>query len=115
MIKQFMFELIVGIVILLSVYLFGLHGYWGFLLLVAYPIFFKVKGFDERELLLLHQTATLTLSMLLMVLILLYYFSGSNFGSINIGRNWLQFAVLSFLITHGASGIFLFHQDEDTG
>jgi hypothetical protein len=89
-----------------------MYGYWGFLLLLVYPFFFKVKGFDERELLLLHQTATLTLSMLLMVLILLYYFSGSNFGGLNIGKNWLQFAVLSFLITHGASGIYLFRQDE---
>ena len=111
MIKQFFFEFIVGIIILLAIYLFGIAGFWAFLLLIIYPIFFKIKGFDERELLLLHQTATLTLSMILMVLILLYYFSGSNFGSINIGENWLQFAVLAFLITHGASGIYIFRQD----
>ncbi|MCF7912289.1 MAG: hypothetical protein K9M99_07165 [Candidatus Cloacimonetes bacterium] len=116
MIKQFFFEIIVGIVILLATYLFGMVGFWGFFLLAAYPFFFKIKNFDERELLLLHQADTLTLSMLLMVLILLYYFSGSNFGQINIGRNWLQFAVLSFLITHGASGIYIFrsdHEDDD--
>ncbi len=113
MIKQFFFELIVGIIILLATYLFGIMGFWGFLLLAAYPLFFKVKNFDERELLLLHQTATLTLSMLLMVLILLYYLSGADFGVINIGRHWLQFAVLSFLITHGASGIYIFRQDAD--
>lgn len=112
MLKQFIYELLVGIVILLSIYLFGIGGYWAFLSLLMYPIFFKVKGFDERELLFLHQTATLTLSMLLMVLILLYYFSSRNFGEINIGENWLQFAVIAFLITHGAAGIYVFRQDE---
>ena len=113
MIKQFFYELIVGILILLATYLFGMYGFLGFILLAAYPFFFKIKGFDEPELVLLHQADTLTLSLLLMVLILLYYFSAHDFGAINIGENWLQFAVLSFLITHGASGILIFRTDSE--
>ncbi|MCF7919595.1 MAG: hypothetical protein K9N06_06755 [Candidatus Cloacimonetes bacterium] len=111
--KRFFYEFFVGFVTLLAAYLFGIWGFLGFALLIPYPLIFRRSQPDERELLMLHQTATLTLSLMLMVLIVLYYISGRNFGEINIGKNWLQFAVVSFLIAHGAAGVYIFRQDKD--
>lgn len=111
--KRFYYELLIGCITLITVYIFGVWGFLSFSLMIAFPFLFRKEKLDERELLLLHQTATLTLSLLLMVLIVLYYVSSKNFGSINIGDNWLQFAVLSFLITHGAAGIFIFRIDKE--
>jgi len=111
--KRFYYEFTVGFITLIAAYFFGEWGFLGFILLAPYPILFKIVKPDERELLLLHQTATLTLSLMLMVLIVLYYLSNKNFGAINIGDNWLQFAVVSFFIAHGAAGVFIFRLDED--
>jgi hypothetical protein len=111
--KRFYYELLVGIVTLLATYLMGVLGFLGFILMIPHPFIFRRNKPDERELLLMHYTATLTLSLMLMVLIVLYYMSEWSFGGLNIGKNWLQFAVLSFLITHGAAGVFIFRQEKE--
>lgn len=111
--KRFYYEMLAGIITLLAVYIFGIWGFLGFTIMIPFPFIFSKNKFDERELLLLHQVATLTLSLLIMVLIVLYYISSQDFGRINIGQNWLQFAILAFLITHGASGVYIFRQDPE--
>lgn len=104
--KRFVYELIVGIIMLIAVYLFGPKGLVALALLSAHPFIGKKKA-DERETQLFYKTGNYTAGATLLASIVVYYFSDSIVNEIVIGKNWLGLVLSAFLIAHGFFGLIL--------
>ena len=102
--KRYTFELVVGIITLVSVLLFGQAGYASFALMVFLPLFSKNKP-DERELQLFYKSGNITLVFLILSMVAIDQLKTLTFGGIVVGDYWLNFSIAAFLISHGASGL----------
>lgn len=108
--KRFAYELIVGVILLIAVFLFGTKGLAALSLLAFHP-FIGEKKADERESQLFNQVGNYTAGATLLACIVIYYFSDVVvFGQL-LGKNWLFFTISSFLIAHGASGLIVFKKN----
>jgi hypothetical protein len=104
---RFMFELFVGIILLVAVILFGEKGFAAFALLAAQPFIGKKKA-DERESQLFNQVGNYTAGATLLACVVIYYFSDFVINGRQIGQTWLGLVVAAFLVAHGASGLIIF-------
>ena len=102
--KRYVFEIVIGVVTLVSVLLFGPVGYASFSLM-AFMVFFTKKKPDERELHLFYKAGNLTMGLMIVSLVLIDQLKNAMFGPVKVGDYWLSFAITSFLISHGASGL----------
>ena len=107
--KRFIYELIVGIICLVSVLFFGNLGMVAFALMAAHPFIGKIKA-DERESQLFHQVGNLTAGATLLASIIIYFASDIVINGHPIGEFWLGQVVAAFLISHGGAGIFAFRK-----
>ena len=108
--KKFILEFIVGIILLVSVLLFGQKGMAAFALLAIHPLIKKKKKLDEREIQLFNTIGNFTAGATLLVSVLVYYFSDFVINGWTIGDNWLFYVLSGFLISHGMSGLIIFNK-----
>lgn len=110
MTKRYVFEIIVGVVTLVSVLLFGPAGYASFALM-AFMVFFSKKKPDERELQLFYKAGNATMGLMIVSLVLIDQLKNSMFGPVRVGDYWLSFAMTAFFLSHGASGLLYSFKD----
>ena len=108
--KRFILEFIVGIILLVSVLIFGQKGMAASALLAIHPFIKKKKKLDEREIQLFNKIGNFTAGATLLVSIAVYYFSDFVIGGWTIGQNWLFYVLSAFLISHGMSGLIVFNK-----
>ena len=108
--KKFILEFIVGIILLVSVLIFGQKGMAAFALLAIHPFIKKKKKLDEREIQLFNRIGNFTAGATLLVSIAVYYFSDFVINGWTIGENWLFYVLSAFLISHGISGLIVFNK-----
>ena len=108
--KKFILEFIVGIILLVSVLIFGQKGMAVFALLAIHPFIKKKKKLDEREIQLFNKIGNFTAGATLLVSVLVYYFSDVVINGLTIGDNWLFYVLSAFLISHGISGLITFNK-----
>jgi len=104
--KRFVYELIVGIIMLIAVFLFGTKGIVALVLLSAHPFIGKKKA-DERESQLFFKVGNYTAGAALLAGVIISYFSDSIVNGIAIGKNWFGLIVSAFLIAHGLFGLII--------
>lgn len=102
--KRFVYELIVGIIMLIAIFLFGAKGLAALALLSAHPFIGKKKA-DERESQLFNKIGNYTAGAVLIVSVIVYYFSDSIVNGLVVGENWFGLVLSSFLIAHGLLGL----------
>jgi len=108
--KRFILEFIVGIILLVSVLLFGQKGMAAFALLAIHPFIKKKKKLDEREIQLFNKIGNFTAGATLFMSVAIYYFSDFVINGLTIGANWLFYVLSAFLISHGMSGLIVFNK-----
>ena len=108
--KRFILEFIVGIILLVSVLLFGQKGMAAFALLAIHPFIKKKKKLDEREIQLFNKIGNFTAGATLLMSVAVYYFSDFVVNGWAIGENWLFYVLSAFLISHGMSGLIVFNK-----
>ncbi|MDY0217050.1 MAG: hypothetical protein RBS19_08855 [Bacteroidales bacterium] len=104
--KRFVYELIVGIIMLIAVFLFGAKGIVALVLLSAHPFIGKKKA-DERESQLFNKIGNYTAGAVLLVSVIVYYFSDSVINGFVVEKNWFGLVFSAFLIAHGLLGLIL--------
>lgn len=110
MIKRYVFEIIIGVITLVSVLLFGPVGYASFALMALMAFFAKKKP-DERELQLFYKAGNLTMGLMIVSLVLIDQMKNAMFGQVRVGDYWLSFAMTAFFLSHGASGLLFTFKD----
>jgi len=105
--KRFILELTVGIILLISVIIFGQKGFAVFALLAIHPFVSKKKKLDERESQLFNKIGNSTAGATLLASVVIYYFSDFVVNGQAIGGNWLFYVCSAFLIAHGLSGLII--------
>ncbi len=108
--KRFILEFIVGIILLVSVLIFGQKGMAAIALLAIHPFIKKKNKPDERETQLFNKIGNFTAGATLLVSVVIYYFSDFVVNGWTIGENWLFYVCSAFLIFHGISGLFVFNR-----
>ena len=103
--KRFAYELIVGSIGLIAVFLFGSAGLAALALLAAHPFIGKKKA-DERESQLFNQVGNLTAAITLLACVAIYLAGDVVVNGFQIGELWLFLVVFSFLIAHGGAGLY---------
>ena len=101
---RFIYEVIVGIAILVAIYLFQEKGLAALALLAVHPFIGK-KSKDERETQMAYRIGTITLSATLLVSILVKWISEVDINGFVIGDNWFELIIASFIMFHGISGL----------
>ncbi len=104
--KRFAYELIVGIIGLIAVFLFGSAGMAALALLVAHPFIGKKKA-DERESQLFNKVGNTTAAITLLACVAIFLAGDFVVNGFPIGENWLFLVVYSFLIAHGGAGLII--------
>ncbi len=104
--KRFVYELIIGIIGLITVLLFGNAGMAVSALLTVHPFIGKKKA-DERESQLFNKVGNVTAGATLLACIGIYFASEISINGNQIGDLWLVLAVMSFLIVHGGAGLII--------
>lgn len=104
--KRFVYELIVGIIMLIAVFLFEAKGIAALALLFAHPFIGKKKA-DEREIQLFYKIGNYTAGATLLASVVVYYFSDSIINDFMVGKNWFGLVLSAFLIAHGLIGLIL--------
>lgn len=104
--KRFVYELIVGIIMMIAVFLFGPKGIAALALLTAHPFIGK-KRTDECESQLFYKIGNYTAAATLLASVVVYYFSDSVVNGLDIGENWFGLVISSFLIAHGLIGLIM--------
>ena len=107
---RFFYELVVGIILLIAIFLFGEKGFTAIVLLVAQPFIGKKKA-DERESQLFNKVGNYTAGTTLFACVLIYYFSDLTVNGQLIGQYWLGLVAAGFLMAHGASGLIIFREN----
>ncbi len=107
MTKKFVYELFVGVILLIAILLFGTKGLAAMALLAVHPFIGKRKP-DENEKLIFYKTGNYTAGATLLASIVVFYFSDTTVNGQLISKNWLGFVVSVFIISHGIAGIILF-------
>jgi len=107
--KRFTYELIIGIIGLIAVFLFGNAGMASLALIAVLPFFGK-KKVDERESQLFNKVGNVTAAVMLLALVSIYLASGIDVNGYQIGELWLALAVIFFLIAHGVTGLIIFNK-----
>ncbi len=105
--KRFTYELIIGIIGLIAVFLFGDAGMAVIALLVFHPFIGKKRA-DERESQLFNKVGNTTGAITLLACVGIYLTSDIIVNGYQIGEHWLILACFSFLIAHGVSGLIIF-------
>jgi hypothetical protein len=108
--KRFILEFIVGIILLVSVLIFGQKGMAALAFLAIHPFIKKKKKLDEREIQLFNKIGNFTAGATLLVSVAVYYFSDFVINGWTIGANWLFYVLSAFLISHGMSGLIAFNK-----
>jgi hypothetical protein len=106
---RFFYELVVGIIVLIAIFLFGEKGFAAVALLGAHPFIGKKKA-DERESQLFNKVGNYTAGTTLFACVLIYYFSDLKVNGLLIGQYWIGLVVAAFLMAHGASGLIIFRE-----
>lgn len=107
MIKRFTYELAVGIIMLIAVFLFGTKGLAALALLAAHPFIGRKKA-DERESQLFNKVGNYTAAATLLACVIIYYFSDAVVNGQSLEKLWFCVAVSAFIIAHGAAGLIVF-------
>ncbi len=102
--KRFVFEMIVGIICLISVLLFGEIGMVAFTIFAVHPFIGKTKT-DERESQLFNKVGNITAAVTLLASIGVYLGSDFVVNGHPIGEFWIGLVVSSFLLSHGIAGL----------
>ncbi len=105
--KRFVYELLVGTILLLAILLFGEKGFAAIALLAGYSFVRKKKN-DERELQLFYKVGNYTAAFSLLGAVAVYYFSNETVNGHLINDNWLGLVVSIFLLSHSISGLLIF-------
>lgn len=108
--KRFAYELIVGIILLVSVFKYGQSGMVVMVLIAAQPFIGKKKA-DERESQLFYKVGNYTAGLTLLACLILFYASDFIWYGQLIEKNWLSFVLSAFIIAHGASGLVIFKRN----
>ena len=109
MIAKFILELGIGIIGVIAALLFGEAGFAALALLVIHPFIGHRKA-DEHEFHLFYKAGNITAGLTLLALVVIYYTPFCIPGAILFKDHWLMFAVFSFLIAHGLSGLLVFRK-----
>ena len=104
--KRFVYELIVGLIMLVAIFLEGAKGISVLTLLFAHPFIGKKKA-DEREIQLFYKIGNYTAGATLLASVVVYYFSDSIINDFMVGKNWFGLVLSAFLIAHGFFGLIL--------
>ena len=104
--KRFAFELVVGIICLIAIFLFGTKGIVSLALLALEPYIGK-KKMDEREYQLFYKVGNYTAGASLLACVIIYECSDLVVNGQLIAKNWLGLVVSTFIIAHGASGLLI--------
>jgi hypothetical protein len=108
--KRFLFELSVGVVLAIAIFVFGTAGLAALALLAFQPFIGKKKA-DEREYQLFYKAGNVTAAFTLLACVIIYYFSDVAVNGQLIGKNWLGLVVAAFLLVHGLSGLVIFREN----
>lgn len=104
--KQFILEVLVGIIGLAIVIPYGFIGFSVIALFAIQP-FIKEKKLSKNQKSVFNQASNYTLMLLFFVMIVIFYFSDISINSVIIGENWLPLICFSIFTLHGISGLFL--------
>jgi len=110
MIKRFSFELITGIIGIISILIFGKLGMIALILLSVLPFFSKKKN-DERENQLFNKVGNYTAALTLVACVGLFMTTDFIINGYKIGDLWLFFVIFSFLVAHGITGLIVFKKN----
>ncbi len=102
--KRFVYELVVGIIMLIAIFLFGAKGIAALALLSAHPFLWKKKT-DKDESQLFNKIGNYTAGAVLFIGVIVYSFSDSMINGMLIGENWFGFVLSAFIISHGLFGL----------
>ena len=105
--KRFVYELVVGAILLSAILLFGEKGFAAIVLLAGYSFVRKKKN-DEREIQLLYKVGNYTAAFSLLGAIVIFYFSNKTVNGYLINDNWLGLLVAIFLLSHSIAGLLIF-------
>ncbi len=105
--KRFIYELTVGILMLIAILIFGTAG-MAVAALYAGSIFLRRKKWDEREFQLFYKIGNITAGATLVACIIIFQSSDVILNGFQIGKNWLGLVVSCFFIAHGATGLIVF-------
>ncbi len=108
--KKFIYELTIGILMLIAMLIFGPSG-MAVAALYAGSIFLRREKLDERELQLFYKIGNITAGATLLACIVIFQFSDAILNGFQIGKNWLGLVVSCFFIAHGATGLIVFSRD----
>lgn len=109
--KRFIFEICVGLIMLTAIYFFGVKGLAAMALLAAHPFIGK-KESDERESQLFYKIGNYTAGATVLAATIIYYFSDKIINGILIGNHWFGLLIVSFLMAHGLSGLFILYKNQ---
>jgi len=107
MIKRFIFELCLGIVVLVAIILLGIVGSAAFALMVFLIPFCKKKP-DEREMQLFYKVGNITAGASIGLCVLIFQCSNYFVNGHRVGDLWLFWVIASFFIAHGIIGIIVY-------
>jgi len=106
MIKRFVFEICLGIVMLIAIILFGHQGMVAFVLMTFLALFSKKKP-DEREMQLFYKIGNFTAGVTIILCVIIYQCSNYIVNGNRVGDLWLLWILSTFFIAHGVTGIII--------
>lgn len=107
MMRQFWWELSVGVITFAAMAAFGSRGAAAFALMAFLPFAMKNRKPDEREYYLFYKTGNYTMGLFILALVAINQLQVYT-GSAMIASNWLNLSINSFLVIHGLTGIVIF-------
>ena len=105
--KRFIFTLVVGIIICISVLLFGTAGHISLTLMILIVLF--KKKYDEREYYLYYKTNNF--AFLITILTMAYFQKMSVAGNALMQGSYLIMTISAFFIVQGIIGIVIFNRE----
>ncbi len=106
---KFVFEIVIGLIIIIAVLLFGMKGISAIALIVFFPFITraaKIKG-DEREMLIHYKTGNAAFALAILFVVIIYYLQDVSLGSFTVETIWMPLTIGSIILAHGAAGMYV--------
>lgn len=112
--KTFVFEMFIGVLVVITTIFFGVFtamvtGLVLYLMLFLPPFSYHLRSLDERELILENKSERINGYVLLIILAIMFKFPGFEIGAYNLSAIWFPIAFGIKVFMDGALSLYLFN------
>lgn len=105
--RRFIYTLIIGVIVWVSILIFGKVGSSSLALMAILP-FIKKKQYDERDFQLFYKTNSLSFAIMILIMVIINQLQIA--GNTLMQENWLILSIAGFFVAQGFVGLIVFNR-----